>query len=408
MKNLKDIHPIGWTIIIGTMFGRFSTSMSIPFLAIYLTNVLHATPIEAGLVIASSSGIGILASFYGGFLADKIGHKTVMLTSVFGGAFVFLGFAFSQSVLAFFLVNALNGLCKSIFEPSSRALLSDITEEKKRLLIYNLRYAAINIGVVFGPLIGVVLGSSRSTTPFLFAVAVYALYGLVLVYQSRAYPTLFYKNDLSERISLRRAFHVTRTDTVFLFTIMGVLFCAFGYGSLNATFPQYFATLPGFGDGVKISYLMSLNAISVLVFQYPVVRIAQKFSPYTVLIVGSLCICASNLSIAFISHFFALGIVIILFTIGEILIFTLTDALVDSIAKPELKGTYFGAMGFSQLGNVLSPIVGGWLLSYFGAGQPLIIFGVLVLVTLLGVPLLLRAKYKLASSKKHTIPKVAS
>ncbi|SDY13148.1 MFS transporter [Thermoactinomyces sp. DSM 45892] len=407
MKNLKGIHPIGWTIIIGTMFGRFSTSMSIPFLAIYLTNVLHATPFEAGLVIAASSGIGILASFYGGFLADKIGRKKVMLTSVFGGAFVFLGFAFSQSVLAFFLVNALNGLCKSMFEPSSRAFLSDITDEKKRLLIFNLRYAAINIGVVFGPLVGVVMGSSRSTTPFLFAVAVYALYGLVLIYQSRAYATLFQKNDLSERISLRRAFHVTRMDTVFLFTILGILFCAFGYGSLNATFPQYFATLPGFEDGVKISYLMSLNAISVLVFQYPVVRIAQKFSPYTVLITGSLCICASNLSMAFTTHFFALSMVIVLFTIGEILVFTLTDALVDSIAKPELKGTYFGAMGFSQLGNVLSPIVGGWLLSYFGATQPLIVFGMLVLVTLIGVPLLLRAKYSLASRKKHTIPKVA-
>ncbi|MED3603612.1 hypothetical protein P5641_02545 [Bacillus subtilis] len=34
MKKWKDIHPISWTIIIGTIFGRMATSMSIPFLAI--------------------------------------------------------------------------------------------------------------------------------------------------------------------------------------------------------------------------------------------------------------------------------------------------------------------------------------------------------------------------------------
>lgn len=28
------------------------------------------------------------------------------------------------------------------------------------------------------------------------------------------------------------------------------------------------------------------------------------------------------------------------------------DLLADQITKPELKGTYFGAIGFSQLGNV--------------------------------------------------------
>nr|WEZ46142.1 hypothetical protein P5625_14320 [Bacillus subtilis] len=53
MKKWKDIHPISWTIIIGTIFGRMATSMSIPFLAIYLTAVQGASASYAGLVIAA-------------------------------------------------------------------------------------------------------------------------------------------------------------------------------------------------------------------------------------------------------------------------------------------------------------------------------------------------------------------
>lgn len=40
-QHLRHIHPLAWTIIIGTMFGRLVTSMSIPFLSIYLTQVLE-------------------------------------------------------------------------------------------------------------------------------------------------------------------------------------------------------------------------------------------------------------------------------------------------------------------------------------------------------------------------------
>ena len=36
--KLQHIHPLGISIIIGTLFARFATSMSIPFLAIYHFN----------------------------------------------------------------------------------------------------------------------------------------------------------------------------------------------------------------------------------------------------------------------------------------------------------------------------------------------------------------------------------
>ena len=74
------------------------------------------------------------------------------------------------------------------------------------------------------------------------------------------------------------------------------------------------------------------------------------------------------------------------FTVGEVLMFTLMDVLVDRIAKPELKGTYFGMIGFNNLGNVSAPILGGFLLDSFGANEPMLVFAPIAISAVCGVP----------------------
>ncbi|GJM73549.1 hypothetical protein HMSSN036_57650 [Paenibacillus macerans] len=83
--HLKNIHPLSWTIIVGTIFGRMATSMSIPFLSIYLIKSMGATASETGIVVAVSSLIGVFASFYGGYISDVIGRKRVLYISISAG-----------------------------------------------------------------------------------------------------------------------------------------------------------------------------------------------------------------------------------------------------------------------------------------------------------------------------------
>ena len=388
MKKWKDIHPISWTIIIGTIFGRMATSMSIPFLAIYLTAVQGASASYAGLVIAASSSVGILASFYGGYISDKFGRKNMMLVSIFGWMLVFAGFAAASNLWVFFVVNALNGLCKSLFEPASKALLSDMTEEKTRLLVFNLRYAAINIGVVFGPVLGLYFGSSQSTTPFLVPAVIYGLYGIVLALQFKKHPSLSAPAQ-SRNMSVREAFMVTQKDYLFTIALVGITLCTFGYSQFSSTFPQYMAQNPLIGNGTKLYGLMlTLNAIVVLATQFPIVHFAKRFSPLCSLMLGNVMVSIS-MAIFTVSHGVpSIVMIVITFTIGEVLLFSMMDLYVDQIAKPSLKRTYFGAIGFSQLGNVIGPWVGGICIDLFGAGRPIYIFSVLSGITLLGLPFL--------------------
>ncbi len=391
-QHLQHIHPLAWTIIIGTMFGRLVTSMSIPFLSIYLTQVLGASPTQTGFTVAVSSLAGVMISFYGGYISDVIGRKIVMLVSVSGWACVFFGFSAAQHLWVFFLVNTLNGICRAVFEPTSRALLSDITPPEHKLLVFNLRYAAVNLGVVFGPIIGLQLGSAKSTFPFLIAGVVYIAYGLVLFMQFRVHHATLPQRSEAQAPKLRAALATAGRDRVFLPVLLGTIFCVLGYGHFSSTLAQYLAMNTHFTDGGKVfSYMLSLNAVTVLVVQYPIVRTASKFSPIVPLILGNICVALSMLLFGIAGGVALLMAGVILFTIGEVLLFTMMDMLIDRIAKPEWKGTYFGTIGFNGLGSVIAPILGGMLLDQFGAANGPAVFVPLALTTALGLPFLITA-----------------
>lgn len=388
--HLKQIHPLSWTIIIGTIFGRTAISMSIPFLSIYLIRSMAATPAETGIVVAVSSLIGVFASFNGGYISDVIGRKKVLFIAIFGWVLVFVGFAFANKIWIFFIMNALNGLCRATFEPTSRALLADITPKESKLLVFNLRYAAINIGVVIGPLLGLQVGASDSNSVFLIAAVVYACYGICLVVQFWRYHELGQASTENEqRLSIGGALKATSGNRTFMLVLIGMIFCVLGYGHFDSTLAQYMEMSPRIEEGVKwFSYLISLNAVVVLAVQYPLVRLAARFAPALPIIAGNLFTGASLILFGMSDTLPFLMICVVIFTVGEVLVFTATDVLVDRIAEPELRGAYFGMFGFNNLGMVLAPLLGGFLLQGLGVASSQLIFALLGLATFAGVPFL--------------------
>ncbi|WP_026293718.1 MDR family MFS transporter [Saccharibacillus kuerlensis] len=397
-KALQSIHPLAWTIIVGTMFGRLVTSMSIPFLAIYLTGSLGVSSTQTGLIVAASALAGVSISFYGGYISDRIGRKKVMLVSVFCWAAVFFGFAAASEIWMFFVVNVLNGICRSVFEPASRALLSDTTPPEHKLLAFNLRYAAINIGVVFGPILGLRLGSAESTFPFVIAGVVYILYGLVLIIQFAVYRSVLPLPSEAAPPRIREALAVTSRDRIFMPVLIGTTFCVLGYGHFSSTLAQYLALTPSIEKGRELfSYMLAMNAAVVLIVQFPIVRTVSRFKPVVPLILGNGLVALSLLMFGMGHSLVLMLTAVFVFTVGEVLLFTMMDMLIDRIAPLQWKGTYFGTIGFNNIGNVAAPIVGGLLLDRFALQSGLAVFAPLALLTACGLPFLLAAHNRLSA-----------
>lgn len=125
-------------------------------------------------------------------------------------------------------------------------------------------------------------------------------------------------------------------DYLFTIALVGITLCTFGYSQFSSTFPQYMAQNPLIGNGTKLYGLMlTLNAIVVLATQFPIVHFAKRFSPLCSLMLGNVMVSIS-MAIFTVSHGVpSIVMIVITFTIGEVLLFSMMDLYVDQIANQD-------------------------------------------------------------------------
>lgn len=357
-------HPIVNSLLLGTILARIASSMSMPFLAIYLVRHTEMSPTLIGLVIGAGSLAGTLGGFIGGSLSDRFGRRRILLGALFGWAVVFFGFALVKSTLFYFLLSLLNGLCRSFYEPVSQALMTDLTEKENRYKVLSLRYLAINIGVSVGPLLGAAFAALDSTLPFLITGALYLLYAIALYALLNRFGIRQIEAGARSETTLLASFRIVRQDAVFRFYLLGSLVTAIGYSQMTVTLSQY--VQGKLADGVALfAVMMTVNAVTVVAMQLPFTRWTSRMTPMSILTLGAACYALGNAGFALSGgwpHFIASMIV---FTFGEMLIFPASNLLTDRIAPEGLRGTYYGAQSFSSLGHFLGPWIGGVLLSHY-------------------------------------------
>ncbi|CRK84544.1 MDR family MFS transporter [Neobacillus massiliamazoniensis] len=392
MQFISFFHPIVWIILNGTIFTRIASFMTIPFLAIYLQNQLHASPLMIGITLGIAQLCATVGGFIGGYLTDKFGRKFIILTTVFIWSAVFVGFATVGVVELFILLNAINGLCRSFFEPATQALMIDFTEEKKRRRLFSFRYTAINIAAVIGPLCGVwISGMSNAKIPFFITATMYAVYGVFLIFMFQKYDVT--PQNQAQKQTILQMFKVIFSDKKLLYLLAGGILVNLCYSQFDSTLPQYINL--NIENGVKLySVLITLNAIVVLALQLPIGIYTERISIMKSLVFGILFFAAGFIIFNFAHTPWLFIVGMIIFTVGEIFAFPMMNALIEEIAPATQKATYLGASQFKNLGGFIGPVFGGWLLIHFSS-ELYIVMAVIFLFSLVF--------YRLAFLMKETV-----
>ncbi|WP_246258618.1 MDR family MFS transporter [Kroppenstedtia pulmonis] len=365
---LQEYHPLVWVLVGGTVFARAAAFMSLPFLAVYLSRTTGMNPVLIGLTVGLGPLAGTFGGFVGGYLSDRFGRKVVMLSTLFVWAGVFFGFALAEEVAVFMALNLLNGLCRSFFEPTSQALMADITPPDKRMRVFSIRYLAINVGAAVGPLVGAYLAIVSAGLTFLITGAVYLLYGMVLLVMMKRLGREIGSTPPKERVRLMDALQVVRKDTALGFFILAGILEHIGYSQVESSLPLHLKELFG-GENVLYPFLLALNAGTVILFQIVITRWSEKRSILSNMILGSLMFALGLICWGIGGHWgwFVTGMIIL--TIGEILIFPTSSLFIDRLAPEGMRGTYFGASGFRSIGFFIGPFLGGWLLDVIGGSS---------------------------------------
>ena len=153
----------------GDLVASFGFSLFFPFLTIYLVQTLGASAAEAGLVIAAYSLCSIVSGIVGGWLADRIGRRPVLIGSISCSTVLVFSMAFVTQAWQVGLVMLLLGCIDPAFVPAARAAVADAVEEERRPRVFGLLAVANAVGWIAGPVIGA--GLSTVGYPLLFAIS---------------------------------------------------------------------------------------------------------------------------------------------------------------------------------------------------------------------------------------------
>lgn len=352
-------------LIGGTAFVVMARAMSMPFLAIYLHRRLGLDAATIGLVIGGGALAGALGGLFGGWLSDLVGRRKVLLFSLLASAIAFCALQFAASTAQVFAVNLAISLASAFYEPVSKAMISDQLVAHKRLQAFSHRYIANNLGFAVGPLVGAYLGLVDNSIAFLVTGGVYLVFLACMFGATRGAAAVVPAPHSATKVALAATWGtVARDKRLLLFTVGSTLAVA-AHGEMSVTFSQYLAA--SFVDGLTMfAWLMSANAVTVVVSQPFLRRVGERKGPLTSVVLGALLLAAGSVAFAYSGDLTLLVLSMVVFTCGEVLLVPAEYAILDAITPEALRGAYYGVHSLSSIGNLLGPWLGGLVLIHLG------------------------------------------
>jgi MFS family permease len=394
----------------GALVNAFGNGVVLPFLLIYLHDVRGIPFSLAGIAAAVQSVAALASGFAGGTLSDRLGPKRVLLGALLVMTVAFALMPLIRSALDAFLIYSLWGIGSGSFWPSQSAMLAGLTPAAKRAPAYALQRLAMNVGVALGGVTAgsiAVVGDPGSFT-VLFAIDCVTFLAYFAVLTRVRAPALH-----EERAG--GSWRAVARDRVFTrFTLLNAAF-------MTAGISLAVEIIPAFGKNVahinehEVGIVFALDAIAVVLFQLPVVKLAEGRSRMRGLaLMGLLWTCsllavgAAGAWASATSAFVILAAAMIVFAVGECLHGAIQAPLSVDLAPPRLVGRYLAASSISwQIGWIIGPAVGGFFLQH----RPLLLWPIAAGANVLFAAAALRLERELPEDVRktpHAIPEVVA
>lgn len=364
LQQLRAFPMLIWVILIGTFFGRGTYFMVWPFLAVILYEKFAMSASEIGLILSISAGLANFIGFYVGSLSDRLGRKSVLFWGCAVSALAFMVIAVASQPITYVAGIVMASAGRTLLEPTSKAAIGDwLSSAEQREFALQLRYFMINAGAAIGPFVGVWMGLTAQQETFSIASATYLFYFLFLILGYRR-PNAQAEVQSRTNMSFRNILSVLRRDQVFLLLTLANALLMFVYGHMDSSLVQYLARLQVPELVSLFSSLILINALVIVVFQFPILRLMSRFSITKRIYIGVAVLAVSQAMLAFVPGEWTWGwrAAIFVLSLGEVILFPTLSIQVDRMAPAHLRGSYFGAAAFSGFGVALSPVFGGLML----------------------------------------------
>lgn len=338
--------------------GRGAT---LPFMTIYLTRQYGMSVEAIGYALTLALTVGVVFSLGFGILADKFDKKRYMIVAIlaFIAGFAAIPLVNSVALVVFFF--SLINCAYSVFSTVLKAWFADVLSVGEKARIFSLNYSFLNIGWTVGPPIGTWLVMYSLQLPFWLA-AVCAAFPLVFI---QFYVKRSVESGEEKSTNVWQPSVLLKDKALFWYTLSGLLASYVG-GSFATCISQYVLTVADNADFAQkvVSVVLPVNAIVVVSLQYFVGRKITASNIRPLMALGTLCFLLGLGGFIFSGENLVYwGIAAAVFTLGEIIYAPGEYMLIDNIAPPGMKASYFSAQALGWLGAAINPMVTGIILS---------------------------------------------
>jgi len=347
--------------------------MSLPFMALYLYEKRGVSMAMVGVIILISGICSAVSQLFAGSIADKMGRRPLLLITLSLSLLMFLGMAFligfSASIINIVVVYTLVRSTLMMQRPAISSIVVDLAPKDRLTETYGLLRIGGNLGFAAGPAVGGYLAAS-----FSFA-WIFGLAGLIV-----AIALIFTFSSLRESfgrstqgVSINSVLSAGKDRNLLTFTLLSLLVFLV-MGQLSSTLSVYAVSQAGFSTS-QYGFLLTLNGLIIVVFQYPFVWVMKRFALYRSLILGAVLYGVGYLTLTWVGAYSLAILAIGLITAGEITFAPTTSAVVGGMASENWRGRYMAFAGLSEtVGFSLGPLLGGVLLDSFPS-QPGYVWG---------------------------------
>ena len=348
--NLKSFSPGIWAAMGIQAIRSMGFSIAFTYLSLYLYQQRHISMTLVGLVILISGIISGVFQVIGGILADRFGLRRMFVifqiteTMMFAVLAVLIGM--NAAVWLIFTASALVSVAGGMTAPTISALVADAAHEKHLNESYGLMAIGLNSGWAIGPIIG----------GFLLGHVSFAwVFGIGAVVQSLSLIAAFYlpkdgRGKAAEFFSRNYLKQFLSDTTLIIFCVLcSLLFLEMA--NWGSTLSVFTVDRIGFSPA-QYGLLLSISAVLIIIFQYPVSKQINWLGSRKALLLGSILYSLGFLSMSWVKSFIpAVGAIVIL-VIGEMLWVPTIHSAIGKMSKPEDIGKNMGILGLcATVGN---------------------------------------------------------
>ncbi|MGH3325947.1 MAG: MFS transporter, partial [Streptomyces sp.] len=260
-------------------------------------------------------------------------------------------------------VVGLIGVTSQIYRPAAAAMLVDsVTTNQQRLAAFGVFRFAMNVGAALGGLIGGVLAGTSYVGLFLGNAAACLLFGVVVAVLLRdaRQPRSDQDDadDADKQADQAVGYRQVLADRTLMRFLLMTVVAEFVYIQSTVGLPLHVSDV-GLSPG-DFGLLIGLNGLLVLVLELPITGAISRYRPEYVLAVGNLIVGVGLALTGFMSSMVMLAATVLIWTFGEMITSTISQAYLGSLAPPHMVGRYQGLHGVAYTtGTGAGPLIGG-------------------------------------------------